>query len=423
MIGQYAVTTCDEWSSILHLAFKWGFTALRDLTIREVFPLASAVDRIVLGRKYDLDNWLLDAFVSVCERPDSLSLAEASRLSLEDVVRIGEAREAIRRPTIVVDAETVQATILHLFGVTGSVTRSANQGAVATPPSCILEGSQHAIPIEPHPIAYDSTVSAAPSIISGAEQPSSTLQPELAFSAGESVLPVAMDSSLVKIADLLPNFGITTENPTNVRGSVLTVPKQDIITLLRNSDKKAITLKRFVELIVGEGIKWSGHPHWGAAIALADLCKSLPGDLSSDFQATVNGQLLSGGDLALHYIRDQCNTFIDDWDIPSTDGAGLIISRRILVATFIGYLHNRSVFSEEVLSMWSKKLVRLPAKPTVANVRHLCDLLRPVGKALDTPQTKDQVDTVFLRLSILRLDWTYSEMHHTIAVSVGTNAQ
>lgn len=37
MIGQYAATTYNKWTSILHLASKWGFTDVRSLATRKVF--------------------------------------------------------------------------------------------------------------------------------------------------------------------------------------------------------------------------------------------------------------------------------------------------------------------------------------------------------------------------------------------------
>jgi hypothetical protein len=61
---------------VLHLADKWGFTALYQAAREAIPPLASSVDMIVLGKKYNLDDWLAPAFVDLIARDDSLTLQE-----------------------------------------------------------------------------------------------------------------------------------------------------------------------------------------------------------------------------------------------------------------------------------------------------------------------------------------------------------
>ncbi|KDQ59056.1 hypothetical protein JAAARDRAFT_651278 [Jaapia argillacea MUCL 33604] len=84
-------STFEEWSSILHLATKWGYESIRSLAIREIFPLCSPIDKIVLGREYDISDWLRDAYILVCERREPITLEEARRLGLEEVVKISKA--------------------------------------------------------------------------------------------------------------------------------------------------------------------------------------------------------------------------------------------------------------------------------------------------------------------------------------------
>lgn len=96
---------------------KWGFTSISAIAAREVFLLASAVDRIVLGRKYDFDSWLLDAFVEVCKRSDALSLLEACRMRVEDIVRISQAREEIHAPSVRLHITQIQAIVTQIFGL------------------------------------------------------------------------------------------------------------------------------------------------------------------------------------------------------------------------------------------------------------------------------------------------------------------
>jgi len=96
-IGVYSAITVEEWVSILDLAVKWKFESIRDLTIQQLVDLASPIDKIVIGRKYDAAaGWLSGAYQEVCRRSDALTLEEASRLCMADVVKISSLRQDIR---------------------------------------------------------------------------------------------------------------------------------------------------------------------------------------------------------------------------------------------------------------------------------------------------------------------------------------
>ncbi|KZT27201.1 hypothetical protein NEOLEDRAFT_1131230 [Neolentinus lepideus HHB14362 ss-1] len=95
--NQHTATTLEEWSSILALSAQWGFESIRLLAIREVFPLASSIDRVALGLKYDIKDWLLDAYLDICLRRDPISDDEAERLGAKDVARVSRLREKILR--------------------------------------------------------------------------------------------------------------------------------------------------------------------------------------------------------------------------------------------------------------------------------------------------------------------------------------
>lgn len=90
---QHDATTMDEWRSILALSTQWGFESIRLLAIREVFSLASPIDKIVLGRQYDIRVWLPDAYEAVCLREDPLSDEEAERIGAKDTARVARLRE------------------------------------------------------------------------------------------------------------------------------------------------------------------------------------------------------------------------------------------------------------------------------------------------------------------------------------------
>ncbi|KDQ58991.1 hypothetical protein JAAARDRAFT_205981 [Jaapia argillacea MUCL 33604] len=93
---EHNAKTVEEWSSILTLATQWGFSSIRTLAIRELSGAASPVDKIALAHKFDVPEWLKDAYVDICGRSHTLALEEGERLGLPEVIKISEARELMR---------------------------------------------------------------------------------------------------------------------------------------------------------------------------------------------------------------------------------------------------------------------------------------------------------------------------------------
>jgi len=91
--GVYTATTVDEWTVILHLAVRWGFDSIKTLAIKHLAPIATDVDKIVLGRQYGIDPWLCEAFIAVCMREQSLTKEEGRRMKVDDVVEISAVRQ------------------------------------------------------------------------------------------------------------------------------------------------------------------------------------------------------------------------------------------------------------------------------------------------------------------------------------------
>lgn len=91
----------EELSSILDLSTRWGFTTIRELAIRCLKP-PSPLQRLVLARKYAVEQWILPALQELCERPLPLTLDEARLMNFEDIVLIGSVREMVRSHTLTV---------------------------------------------------------------------------------------------------------------------------------------------------------------------------------------------------------------------------------------------------------------------------------------------------------------------------------
>ncbi|KAI0002271.1 hypothetical protein BJV74DRAFT_765562 [Russula compacta] len=90
-----------EWTSILDLSTRWGFTTIRDLAIRCLKP-PTPLQRLLLARKYGVEEWMLPALQELCERPLPLTLDEARLMDVEDIVLVGSVRETVRSHVLAV---------------------------------------------------------------------------------------------------------------------------------------------------------------------------------------------------------------------------------------------------------------------------------------------------------------------------------
>jgi len=93
----------EELVSILDLSTRWGFASIREMAIRYMnLKPPTSVQRLVLGKKYAIEDWILPALQEFCERPLPLTLDEARLMNIEDVVLVGSVRESVRsqEPTV-----------------------------------------------------------------------------------------------------------------------------------------------------------------------------------------------------------------------------------------------------------------------------------------------------------------------------------
>jgi hypothetical protein len=133
----------EEWVSILELSTRWGFTSIRDLAIRRIKP-PSPLQRLVVARKYDLEQWIVPALMELCQRPESLSFDEASLLDLEDFVLVASSRQSVRSSNLVVQGAAIRDHILawdrngELERPPGPVSDSPAPTTPPQPPSAVL---------------------------------------------------------------------------------------------------------------------------------------------------------------------------------------------------------------------------------------------------------------------------------------------
>ncbi|KZP11504.1 RHD3-domain-containing protein [Athelia psychrophila] len=92
----YTASTVDDWTAILHLAVRWGFQSIRTLAIARLTPIATDIDKIVLGRQYGINAWLHEAFTAICMREQSVTKEESRRMKVDDIIEISALRQLFR---------------------------------------------------------------------------------------------------------------------------------------------------------------------------------------------------------------------------------------------------------------------------------------------------------------------------------------
>ncbi|KAJ6456081.1 hypothetical protein C8R45DRAFT_1034851 [Mycena sanguinolenta] len=96
--------TKEEWISVIKLSTQWRFLEARDLAIKQLDIRSdlTPVERIVLGRQYDIAAWLRKGYSALAQRSRTgISPEEASQIGWETAFRICAAREAKLRSTAV----------------------------------------------------------------------------------------------------------------------------------------------------------------------------------------------------------------------------------------------------------------------------------------------------------------------------------
>ncbi|KAJ3555815.1 hypothetical protein NM688_g2368 [Phlebia brevispora] len=95
--------TVSNWVDLLAVATDLSFPLIRDVVVSKLGSPElglDAIERIILAEKYNIPEWLLQAYVTLCQRVDPLQESEAQSLGAKMTARIARAREEILMDTI-----------------------------------------------------------------------------------------------------------------------------------------------------------------------------------------------------------------------------------------------------------------------------------------------------------------------------------
>lgn len=89
----------------------------------------TAHQRLILGRKYRIDQWALPAIQELCEMPEPPTRDEARLMGLEDVILVGSVREKVRTHALTANS----ARIMDRIKAWGSVEPRERPAGASTP--------------------------------------------------------------------------------------------------------------------------------------------------------------------------------------------------------------------------------------------------------------------------------------------------
>jgi len=87
--------TTEEWSSVLLLADKWHMYDIRRLAINQLAVCAGPVDKIALGHRYNVTEWLGPAYMELTMRGEAITAAEGAKMGVDALVRLSALKDEV----------------------------------------------------------------------------------------------------------------------------------------------------------------------------------------------------------------------------------------------------------------------------------------------------------------------------------------
>jgi hypothetical protein len=172
----------EEWISILKLASKWEFQSLQKRAISELDSIATPIEKVVLGREYDIPELRLPAYIDLCKSLVPLTEDDGERLGLQDVIKIYRVRQELwGRDINPVSSEDILAKVrTHFLPLRPS-----------PPPSRINPSLPPQIPPSPPPL----DLPPSPQLVARKDSPKPTKQEGLVIASPTD------KSSLLEVAE------------------------------------------------------------------------------------------------------------------------------------------------------------------------------------------------------------------------------
>ncbi|KAJ7251146.1 hypothetical protein B0H12DRAFT_1018833 [Mycena haematopus] len=93
--SKHECETAEEWTSVLTVADNVGMHDIRRLAISRLAECAGPVDKIMLGHRYNINEWLAPAYLALAMRTESVTPAEGAKLGVDALVRLAALQDEV----------------------------------------------------------------------------------------------------------------------------------------------------------------------------------------------------------------------------------------------------------------------------------------------------------------------------------------
>jgi hypothetical protein len=372
---------------------------MRTLALRRLLPLASPVDKIVLGRQYGFGDWLTPAFVAVCARAEPLSLAEAKRMDGEDVARIYQAREKARGSSISVPSEVAQEAVACVFYIGEETTATPYLGKDDVGHSTVAT-------IDNLDLRTESSNTDGVSL----EHVTTDV------SAGDAEVDDGLMEALVTWSRISSRFKnlqfdhVPTGSYVKWGAYLYTqyteyeADYKSLLTYVGGSQVQVASLRRLISVVFQSDLNRTRSAF--CTQLFMDLHKRMNNDLPKSTGIKINLVCIAN-ELCLELVRYECT--LQDASNPF----GCWYRPASLVANLL----NAGVLTEEALRACFPYLILLPSHADTGFLQHMCAFLTSHGKTFDHKSCRDLMDNIFVQLRKYALEWRCQPAHDNIVVS------
>jgi hypothetical protein len=408
--GKHTLSTLDEWTSVLGLASKWGFESIRSLALQELLPLASPVDKIVLGRKYGFDDWLKPAFSDVCARAEPLSLEEAEKMSNTDVTRIFQAREHARLSHTSVGLATAQKAVDFIF--------SNSEKTVLIPDSTKDDSipPYHSVTGEAN-LQNKTYRHAPPSSETFHTVPSSSLA-EADDSLMEALavwfrISSRLDDLTFDTSPHDPSYSGCCDQRISKNYAQYKTDYESLLNHVAGPELQAASLYHLLSMI----LQSETHTKRSA------VCTQLFADLRNRVKLEEDSQGAGGNNPYTPLVRTDFISMLSKLCLEvvsyecALENPSDPFGCRHRPAHLVTNLANAGLLTDMDLRACFSHLVPFPHKPDASLLQRLCALLKAHGKTFDHESCCDLMDNIFVQLRRYTLQSRCKAAHKDIVVS------
>ncbi|KAF6761152.1 hypothetical protein DFP72DRAFT_804149 [Ephemerocybe angulata] len=96
-LNELEITTVEEWTSVFSLSTDWSFRDLRKRAIEEIAKLTTPVQRILLYRRHQVNEWAYSGYEELCMRGQPPSPDDGEQLGVRTVIKVWEAQQELMK--------------------------------------------------------------------------------------------------------------------------------------------------------------------------------------------------------------------------------------------------------------------------------------------------------------------------------------